>query len=390
MKKTMGILLAIALGLAVGLGSAAWRIYKAAWNPVFDQGPENAAGDSISSADRPRPKVRVPETAYNFGTLDISSSGSHDFVFLNEGQAPLRLTVGSTSCRCAVGKLDRNLVAPGESAKVHVTWKPKASTGPYEQTAQILTNDRDRRRVTLSISGTITMALEAVPSDLVLSHVTASERSTAEARLYCYLDQPLKVLGPRFSDPATAPSCRVAMRPLRAGELKERPPARSGQLVTVSVGPGLPEGFFRQKLTFQTNVAACPQLGLTIQATVTGEIAVAGPNWDSDTGVLSFGTVASRTGARRRLFLIVRGPLRNQVTFRPVKIAPETLSVSLGRRSELNGTVTQTPLEIAIPPGAPAENHLGSDQGKLGQIILETTHPGVPKLRILVRFVVES
>ena len=78
------------------------------------------------------------------------------------------------------------------------------------------------------------------------------------------------------------------------------------------------------------------------------------------------------------------------MTFKPVKIVPDALSVSLGQRSEINNAVTQTPLEIAIPPGTPAENHLGSEQGKLGQIILETTHPRVPKLRILVRFVVEG
>ncbi len=390
MKKTFGILLTILLGLAVGIGGAAWRIKKAAWNPTFDESNENAAVAPVAPADRPLPKVRVAETEYNFGTLDISSTGSHDFIFTNDGRAPLRLTVGSTSCRCAVGKLERSLVGPGESTKVSVTWKPKESTGPYKQTAQIVTNDPDRRRVTLTISGTITMALEAVPGELVLSRMTASERSTAEARFYCYLDKPLALLGHQFSDPATAPLCQVATRPLRPEELKERPPARSGELVSVGVGPGLPEGFFRQKLEFETNVVACPKLVLTIEGTVSGEIGIAGPDWDSSTGILSFGAVSSRTGARRRLFLIARGPLHKQVTFKPVKIVPDALSVSLGQRSEINNAVTQTPLEIAIPPGTPAENHLGSEQGKLGQIILETTHPRVPKLRILVRFVVEG
>jgi hypothetical protein len=220
--------------------------------------------------------------------------------------------------------------------------------------------------------------------------MTASERSTAEARFYCYLDEPLRLLGYQFSDPATAPLCRVVTRQLRAEELKERPPARSGELVTIGVGPGLPEGFFRQRLDFETNLPACPKLALTIEGSVSGEIGVAGPDWDSSNGILSFGAVSSRTGARRRLFLIVRGPLHNQVTFKPAKIVPESLTVSLGQRRDINNAVTQTPLEIAIPPGSPAENHLGSEQGKLGQIILETTHPRAPKLRILVRFVVEG
>ena len=43
---------------------------------------------------------------------------------------------------------------------------------------------------------------------------------------------------------------------------------------------------------------------------------------------------------------------------------------------------------IEIPPGSPTVDCLGSEQGKLGEIILESTHPQVPKLRILVRFAV--
>ena len=78
------------------------------------------------------------------------------------------------------------------------------------------------------------------------------------------------------------------------------------------------------------------------------------------------------------------------MTFKPVKVVPEGLSISLGRPSEVNNAVTQTPLEIAIPPGSPAQNHLGSEQGKLGQVVLETTHPRVQRVRILVRFAVEG
>ena len=70
---------------------------------------------------------------------------------------------------------------------------------------------------------------------------------------------------------------------------------------------------------------------------------------------------------------------------------PSVLKVSLGQPSEINnGAVVADAVMIDIPPGSPPVNHLGSEQGKLGEIILETTHPQVPKLRILVRFAVEG
>jgi hypothetical protein len=115
-----------------------------------------------------------------------------------------------------------------------------------------------------------------------------------------------------------------------------------------------------------------------------------GRGWDSDTGILTLGEVSHRTGVQRRLTLVVRGPLRKQVEFKPVQIAPSVLKVKLGQPSELNGVVVEVPLIVDVPQGSPPANHLGSKQGELGEIILETTHPQVPKLRILVRFAIEG
>jgi hypothetical protein len=50
----------------------------------------------------------------------------------------------------------------------------------------------------------------------------------------------------------------------------------------------------------------------------------------------------------------------------------------------------QTPLIIDIPPGSGPANYAGTGQSKLAEIILATTHPKVPKLRIFVRFVIEG
>jgi hypothetical protein len=226
---------------------------------------------------------------------------------------------------------------------------------------------------------------------LVFSQVSTTEASSAEARLLDYLEEPLKISHYDYSNPATARYFAVAVKPLAAKQLKADLSARSGMLIAVTVKPGLPEGPFRQKIIFHTNVVSSPTLTLPLQGMVGGEIAVVGRDWNADTGILKLGTVSSRDGAQRRLMLVVRGPSRKSVTFKPVEVTPDLMKVSLGRPSEINhGAVVQTPLIIEIPPGSPAVNRLGSDQGKLGEIILETTHPRVPKVRILVRLAVEK
>jgi hypothetical protein len=135
--------------------------------------------------------------------------------------------------------------------------------------------------------------------------------------------------------------------------------------------------------------SAGSSLTLPVEGSVGSEIAVVGHGWDPDTGILSIGEIAGGAGASRQLMLVVRGPLRREVKFKTQRIKPDVLKVLLGPPHEINnGVVVQIPLRIEIPAGSPPANHLGSEQGKLGEILLETSHPQVPTLRILVRFAI--
>jgi hypothetical protein len=63
----------------------------------------------------------------------------------------------------------------------------------------------------------------------------------------------------------------------------------------------------------------------------------------------------------------------------------------LGPTSPLgDGTVYRTPLTIQIPRGSRPANFLGSKQSRLGEIIIETTHPQAPRLQLRVSFATEG
>jgi len=388
MKTTFFSLSGVLLGVLLGIGVASLRIRAARWDPASDAGgggkaaPERPAG--------PTPKLVVEKPRYDFGDLDIASSGSHDFTFTNRGDGSLKLHAGATSCRCAMSKLAQEEIPPGGSTKVALTWKPTEKIGPYQQTAKILSNDPDRPTVTLTVTGRITATAQLAPAELVFSQISTTETATAQTRLLCYLDKPLQVSGHEWTDAAAAKYFDVSMKPLSAEELKGWT-AKSGVLATVTVKPGMPPGPFRQKLVFRTNLDSLPTLTLPIQGVVGSEIAVVGPGWDADAALLTLGTISRDVGLQRRLLLVVRGPARKEVTFKLARVVPDSLKVSFGERGDINnGTVVQTPLLIEVPPGSPTVNHLGSEQGKLGEILLETTHPQVPKLRILVRMAIKE
>lgn len=389
MKTKLAMLLVVVLGIGLGVGIANIRISSSPWQPDSVSSDRNSA--TPITEVKAVPKLVIDSLHYDFGVLDIAESDSHDFVVFNHGNAPLKLTAGATTCRCTVSKLKEEEVAPGGSTKVTLEFKPSGNLGPYHQSAEILSNDPERPRVTLSIAGKITAATQLIPSQLVFSQISSGDSSIGRSQLLHYTEGSLKVLNHEWSNSATAPFFDVKIEPLAPQALAEHSPARDGLLIAVIVKPGLPQGRFQQKLVLHTDVASSPTLTLPIEGTITSEIAVVGRGWDADTGILTLGTVPRAAGAQCRLMLIVRGASRDKVEFVVDRVVPPILRVTLGEKREMNhGAVRQTPLLLEIPPDSPPVNHLGSEQNKLGEILLDTNHPQVPKLRILVRFAVEG
>jgi hypothetical protein len=339
----------------------------------------------------PTPKLGIEQTEYDFGVMDLDAEISHDFTFTNTGEATLELTAGDTSCRCTLSEVDAQEIPPGESGHVTLTWHGNGALGPYRQTATIFANDPGRPRIELVVSGRVTSAARTVPDELVFTQVSAGEPATAEIPLYGYLEDPLEVTGFELDHPDTAEHFEVTFEPLPPALLEEEAEAKSGALVRVTVKPGLPLGPFRQTIRVRTSLADVPEVEIPVRGIVTSDIMVVGPNWDREHGLLDLGTVASGDGARRQLLLVARGPHRQKVSFSPTEVYPDLLRVELGETKPINnGQVFHTPLTIEIPKGSRPANHLGSEGGKLGTILLETGHPEAKQLRIRIRFAVKG
>lgn len=415
MKTLLAVILATILGAAIGAGIAALGIALAPWDG--DPGGVRPGRQSGARPGRAMPKVAVDREEFQFGTMDVDAEGSHDFIFSNAGEGTLVVTAGETSCGCTVSEIADGTIEPGESGKVTVKWTADKGEGPYRQTATIETNDPERPRVTLTVSGLITVQVRVEPSELVFGSVLAGQVVAEQVRLLCYLDQPLEILSCELADQETAKSFEVTFQPLtadqlegeaggeennlgkeenagRKGGLGETTRPRSGYLLKVTVKPGLPLGAFRQRIVVRTNLESAPPIEIPIAGTVVGDISIVGRGWDGETGVLTLGVVNSQEGIQRRLLLVVRGPYSKEVRFKLVQTDPDLLHVDQEKLKETkpigDGTVTQTPLVIQVPKGSRRANHLGSKQGPLGEILIQANHPRTPQLRVRVRFAVEG
>lgn len=392
MKTWLPIGLTVLLGMGAGVGIGMARYARYPWDgtpagiPLGIESPRDSEG--------PPPVAFVGEDTYDFGFMDAEAKGRHEFVIENRGQGPLEVKQGSSTCKCTVSVLEDGEIAPGRSGVVAIEWTAKhvlGSDGDFKQTAHVLTNDPENPRLTLTIHGRVTVAARPVPAHLLFNGVTAGQTRSATVRVYGFRSEPLEITRCEFVEPDNADCFAVTHEPLPADEVAQEKGATSGCLVTVTLKPGLPVGAFKQRILLKTNSEEVSTIELPVEGTVTGEISIVGKGWRSETGILSWGSIRSQDGAELTLFIRAAGSDAKDVSYKPVEVHPDLLKIKVGETKQLDsGKGFLTPLTIQVPKGSRPASHLGTDEKELGRVILETNHPRVPRLQILVRFAVEG
>ncbi len=392
MRAFLFVTSTLLLGAALGSGVAVWRIKSAPWNPKFDESSQRQSKPASSAQTQSAPKALVPAYEHDFGLVEQGVKRHHDFEFTNGGSVPLTLTAGSASGGNSIDlKFERSSLPPGASEEVTATWTPRGTAGPVQDTVEVLTNDPARPSITLTLSGKIVDPLRLVTPDITVTRLPAGKTTTFETPLYCYLDEPLKILGHEWSDATTARYFDVALKQFSESELKSDTSSQSGYLVKVTMKAGLPPGPLQQKLILRTNVASSPTVSLSIHGMIAGDITVVNRDWDGNAGVLNLGHVARAEGLKRTVTLVVRGPSRHDVQFSVAEVTPKFIKIGVGQARNVNdSSIVEVPVTIEIPSGSPPGAYLGTQQNSFGEIILHTTHPQTPTFKIRLRFVIEG
>jgi len=377
---------AAAAGIAVGAAGAVLR-HSSPWS----------VGDLMLSgidAAGPKPRAEVPETRHAFGTVGTGGTGSHEFLVRNTGDAPLTLRRGETSCTCTVSDFDASeggtpdgtkVVEPGAETKIRVQWKGKPPGGPFRQQATILTDDPRRQELVFVVEGTVVPTWRAVPDLIALPRLSASSGEQATADVFTYGPQPPTVTEIVLDDPGFSQFVSLATAPLPAEAIAGETGATGGFRVMVELKPGLPLGPLKRTIRVSFSMPEPSVAEIPIDGTVAGDLVMAGPGWDSSRQALLLGTVSGKTGLRTRVFLTAKGPHRESVRPTVREVVPESLEVTVGEGSPIGTSgAVRIPIDIVIPPGSRAVNHLCSQQGPAGRIVLQTGHPDTPEFTIPV------
>ena len=378
---------ALVMGGGVGVGTAA---LDAALRPWQLGGFRPGAGRPDAAA----PRAEIDETTHAFGTVGAGAKGRHVFTIRNGGAGPLTLTRGASSCSCTIGDLGgadgtgpdaKAVVPPGAAVPVTVQWTGKGGGGPFRQQVTILTDDPRRPEIPLIVEGTVVPTWKAVPPELVLPRIAAGTGGRASATVFTYGTTPPTVRSAVIDGDDAPRLFAVSTAPADAAAVAAETGATGGFRVDVEFKPGLPIGRLRRVVTVTFDIGDEVVADIPLAGVVGGDLALAGSGWDSERQALVLGTVSGRAGLTTQLFITARGP--HAAAVRPVvrEVEPGSLVVTVGEPRPVGGGGSlRIPLEIAIPAGSRPANHLCSESGPPGKIVLDTGHPDAPTLTIPV------
>ena len=324
------------------------------------------------------PKVEVAEPVFNFGTMLPETKGKHSFEVRSVGTAPLKLEVASTSCKCTVGGVSANEVAPGDSAFVTLEWNAKYKDQAYSQSAEVHTNDPAIPAFSLKIEGKVRQLFGAEVEELVVPAITPDKATTADVVIYSLIWEDMEIVDIKTSLPGVA----TQILPVEDPELK-RLEAKSARRLRVTVPGDLPSGEFRDTIRIKAasagNRLKSAELELPLRGKILNRYTVFGPFDEHD--ALLIGQVPQGAGKKMRLTLKVRDEDLS-LPIKRIDTEPSFLKVSLEPHREAQlATPGLYDLNIEVPADAPVCQYMGNPQGSLRVV---TGHSRVPEIKLKV------
>lgn len=138
MKRILIILITlVTLGVTVPQVCAA---------PKKDKTEAKAEGPAITFFDR----------EYDFGNIrEDGGPVTHEFEFMNTGDAPLIIISATASCGCTRPKYPTEPIKPGKKGVIRVTYLPEGRPGEFYKSVKVRTNATKAKKFSLRICGTV-------------------------------------------------------------------------------------------------------------------------------------------------------------------------------------------------------------------------------------------
>lgn len=386
--RSIFLLVLVSAGVGLALGAALGYYQAAPWSIGDHEEILTQRSDQPPATTSKGPQYEVPETVFNFGKMERGTSMTHAFKIINTGETPLSIEVTGSTCKCTVGELKQNELAPGAETEVMLEWTAKTEAAPFRHGARLAVSP-GAGEIDLTVEGDVVESSSVYPRDLLFGDVAVGESGTAELFLLSNLQEDLQVTDFKFSNPDAADQLALEIVPANPEELPD-PSAVSGVKVKATYQADQQVGRFAGWLELSTNMQNSAKRTIFYAGNKIGDISVFGPGWSEQRGLLRMGAVASEKGKLSKLIVSVRGEASKSTELEVTSVDPPQLKVSLGERKFLGEELMHVPLLLELPAGTPPLARVGEPASSDAVVLLKTNHPKVSEVQLRVHFTVEQ
>ena len=374
------------VGLALG---ATLGYYQASpWEETNLLALKPADPDDQEDQTAARAKAELLEDVFNFGKMERGATMNHAFQLRNVGEAPLKIEVVNTTCKCTVGELADSLLPPGAQTEVVLEWTAKTPPGPFRHGATLATNDPKNSTLALVVEGEVVESTSVIPGDLLFGNVSTGATAQSQLFLVSEVQDDVQVTGYRFLDPDLEEKIKLEITAATPDEFPV-PDAKSAAKVSATLNAGEAIGRFRGWLELETNIKKVPKISVLVSGNIIGDISIFGPGWSADRGLLRMGAFSTEQGKSVRLNVSTRGEHAKATAFEVASTNPPELKATLGEPRAIGDELVHVPLIVELPAGTSPMVRQGEPASSDASIVLSTTHPNAAEVKLRVRFTVE-
>ncbi|TWT55124.1 hypothetical protein Pla22_27780 [Rubripirellula amarantea] len=197
------------------------------------------------------------DSRFDFGVMNPDTPGEHEFVIRNVGDGPLKLRLGATTCKCTLSNLDKDLLQPGETTQIKLTWTAKAGSTEFKQSAQLHTDDPKMPVLSLEIAGQVIKDFLVEPKVWTFGDIAAGEGFEISGEVFNFTQDKIEPTKMRFTNQEMTDLATFDVQEIPADELAEKQEAATqGFRVTAKVDKGMRQGVISQNLMFHFRKAA--------------------------------------------------------------------------------------------------------------------------------------
>ncbi len=338
----------------------------------------------------PKSKVAVDAKEYDFVVMRMGTSESHDFVFKNEGEGPLKLAKGPMMCKCTIPSVPDQEIKPGDSVKITLTWKPLETTRHFDKKATIWTNDPANPEIILSINGRVMGDPVATPDQFTVGDIPWNKEHDSEVLLVSTTSTDLKIDQMEVSHPewmtiTSTPADAAQLIEFAKGGSETDPKPKSALIVKLTIKPNGTEGLFSGWVKLKNNLNPEPTK-IEVVGMRTGPISIHGSDFQAALSMIDLKRFKSADGKSIQLLVLLE-PFGQDLQFTEVISESKHLTVTLkkdpksvGQKRERYHMVIQ-----AVSGISPGTNMTHEHPDKL---TLKTNHPEVPEILLNARYLV--